>query len=92
LTSSNHAKSTASLFSVIASARLHGIEPEEYLRCLIRLVPLWPSTACSSWLRCFGRAPASGSTLTRLLRSLGPIAIPAEPLDTTSKPPQQATG
>jgi hypothetical protein len=24
------------------AARLHGLDPEEYLRCVIRLVPLWP--------------------------------------------------
>jgi transposase len=40
--SDDHAKSTAALYSLIASARLHRLDPEEYLRCLIRLVPLWP--------------------------------------------------
>lgn len=34
------AKSTAALFSLVTSARLHGLDPEEYLRCLIRLVPV----------------------------------------------------
>jgi len=35
----DHAKSTAALYSFVASARLHKLDPEEYLRCLIRIVP-----------------------------------------------------
>jgi hypothetical protein len=41
--SDDHAKSTAALYSLVASARLHGFHPEKYLRSLIRLVPLWPA-------------------------------------------------
>ena len=37
-----HAQSTANLFSLIASARLHAHEPEEYLRDIIRVLPHWP--------------------------------------------------
>lgn len=90
--SDDHAKSTAALFSVIASARLHGIEPEEYLRCLIRLVPLWPEhrmleLAPLFWARTRERLDADA-----LAAELGPIAIPVEPLDTTSTPSQQPTG
>jgi hypothetical protein len=40
--SDDHAKSTAALFSVVVSARLHRLDVQEYLRCLIRLVPMWP--------------------------------------------------
>jgi transposase len=38
--SDDHATSTAALFSIVASARLHGMDVEEYRRCLIRLVPM----------------------------------------------------
>jgi hypothetical protein len=33
--SDDHAKSTAALYSLVASARLHQLDVEEYLRCLI---------------------------------------------------------
>ncbi len=37
-----HATAAANLFSLIASCQLHGIEPETYLRDLIRVLPHWP--------------------------------------------------
>lgn len=37
-------ETTATIVSLIASARLHGIEPWEYFRCLCRLLPIWPRT------------------------------------------------
>lgn len=90
--SDDHAKSTAALFSIIASARLHQIEPEEYLRCLIRLVPLWPKDrmlelAPLLWARTRERLDPKA-----LAAELGPIAIPSEPLDTRSPSEQQAPG
>jgi len=88
--SDDHAKSTAALYSIIASARLHRLDPEEYLRCLIRLVPLWPpdrmlELAPLFWARTRARLDAKA-----LENDLGPIAIPAEPLDTTTPTEQQA--
>lgn len=88
--SDDHAKSTAALYSIIASARLHGLDPEEYLRCLIRLVPLWPvdrmlELAPLFWARTRARLGAKA-----LEADLGPIAIPADPLDTSAPAEQQA--
>jgi transposase len=87
--SDDHAKSTAALFSLVASARLHGLDPEEYLRCIIRLVPLWPADrmlelAPLFWARTRARLDADA-----LAQELGPIAIPAEPLDTSAPTEQQ---
>ena len=83
----DHAKSTAALFSLLASARLHGLDPEEYLRCVIRLVPLWPADRMLEltplfWARTRARLDA-------LAQELGPIAIPVEPLDTSAPTEQQ---
>lgn len=79
----DHARSTAALFSILSSARLHGIEPEEYLRCLIRLVPLWPSERVLELGPLFWARTKARLDPTALARELGPIVIPAEPLDTT---------
>lgn len=41
--SDDHAQSTANLLSMIASARLHDLDPEDYLRDLFRVLPFWPN-------------------------------------------------
>lgn len=40
--SDGHADAAANLFSLIASCRLHALDPERYLRDLIRVIPHWP--------------------------------------------------
>ncbi len=37
-----HAQSAAALFTLIASCRLHQIDPEQYLTEVLRLLPYWP--------------------------------------------------
>ena len=41
--SDDYAQSTANLLSMIASAKLHDLDPEEYLRDIFRVLPLWPN-------------------------------------------------
>ena len=40
--SSDHASAAANLFSLIASCKLHGLDPETYLREIIHVMPQWP--------------------------------------------------
>jgi hypothetical protein len=40
--SDDHAESAGHLFSLIASARLHRLDPEAYLRDLFRVLAHWP--------------------------------------------------
>jgi len=75
--SDDHASAAANLFSLIASCRLHGIEPETYLAELIRLLPYWPRArhlelAPKYWRGTRGRLDAS-----ELAREYGPIVVPA---------------
>ncbi|MFZ5893664.1 MAG: transposase domain-containing protein, partial [Myxococcota bacterium] len=81
--SDDHAKSTATLFSLVSSARLHGLDPEEYLRCLIRLVPLWPPERMLELSPLFWKRTRERLDPDALSAEFGPICIPAEPLDTT---------
>jgi transposase len=87
--SDDHAKSTATLFSVVASARLHRIDPEEYLRCLIRLVPLWPPERMLELAPLFWTKTRARLDPEALAVEFGPIAIPLEPLDTSCSPQQK---
>jgi transposase len=36
------ARRTTGLYSLIASCKLHGLEPEHYLADVIRVMPYWP--------------------------------------------------
>jgi transposase len=87
--SDDHAKSTAALYSLVASARLHRLDPEHYLRCLIRLVPLWPKHRMLELAPLFWTRTAARLDPTQLAQELGPIAIPTEPLDMSAAPQQQ---
>ena len=40
--SDDHAQATANLFSLLASCKLHRLDPEAYLRDLFRVLPHWP--------------------------------------------------
>ena len=40
--SDTHAESAAAVFSIIASCRLHGIDPQQYLDEVLRVLPYWP--------------------------------------------------
>jgi transposase len=87
--SDDHAKSTAALFSLVASARLHGLDPEEYLRCIIRLVPLWPADRMLELAPLFWARTRDRLDAVELEKEIGWIAIPAEPMDTSATPEEQ---
>ena len=42
--SDDHAQAAANLFSLVASCKLHGLDPEAYLTDIIRVMPYWPRT------------------------------------------------
>ena len=66
------------------------LDPEEYLRCLIRLVPLWPEDRTLELTPLFWARTRDRLDPTQLAAELGPIAIPSEPLDTMAPVEQQA--
>jgi transposase len=88
--SDDHAKSTAALYSLVASARLHKLDPEEYLRCIIRIVPLWPADRMLELSPLFWERTRARLDPVELAQDLGPITVPVEPLDTDATAEQQA--
>ena len=75
--SDDHAQAAGNVMSLIASARLHRLDPEAYLRDLIRVVPHWPRNrylelAPRYWLATRARLDAA-----QLKRELGPLDLPA---------------
>lgn len=79
--SDDHAKSTAALYSLIASARLHRLDPEEYLRCIIRLVPLWPEDRMLELSPLFWARTRARLDANQLAAELGHVDVPSDPLD-----------
>ena len=75
--SDDHAVSTANLLSMIASAKLHDLDPEQYLRDIFRVLPHWPADrylelAPKYWLATRERLDAA-----QLDAEIGPLTVPA---------------
>ncbi len=75
--SDDSAQSAAGFFSLIASCKLHNLEPESYLRDVLRVLPHWPQD------RYLELAPLNFATtrarldVTQLEAELGPLTVPA---------------
>lgn len=74
--SDDHAQSTANLLSMIASAKLHDLDPEQYLRDLFRVLPHWSEDrylelAPRYWLKTRARLDPK-----QLEAELGPLGVP----------------
>jgi hypothetical protein len=75
--SDDHASAAANLFSLVASCKLHGLDPESYLAEVMRVMPYWPrdrylELAPRYWADTRTRLDAS-----ELAREVGHIAVPA---------------
>lgn len=84
--SDDHASAAANLFSLIASCKLHALDPEAYLAEVIRVMPYWPrerylELAPKYWARTRARLDP-----TELARPLGHISVPG-PIPPEQQPP-----
>jgi transposase len=74
--SDDHAESAGHIFSLIASCRLHGLDPEAYLRDLFRVLAHWPRArylelAPKYWANTRARLDPE-----QLRREFGPLLVP----------------
>ena len=83
--SDDHAQSAGHLFSLIASARLHDVEPEGYLRDLFRVLALWPRDRYIELAPKYWLATRARLDPTELAMEIGPLTVP--PLLTTKEQP-----
>lgn len=72
-----HAEAAAAIFSLVASCRLHRIDPELYLDEVMRVLPYWPrerfiELAPNRW-----RATRDALDPKELALPIGPITVPA---------------
>ena len=74
--SDDHASAAANLYTLVASCKLHRLDPESYLADVIRVMPYWPRArylelAPRYWADTRGRLDAG-----ELARPLGHVTVP----------------
>jgi hypothetical protein len=74
--SDDHAQAAANLFSLVASCKLHGLDPEAYLADVLRVMPYWPrerylELCPRDWTRTRARLDPG-----ELARPLGHVTVP----------------
>lgn len=89
--SDDHATSTAHLFTLVSSAKLHGLDPEAYLRDVMRVLPHWPRDRYLELAPLFWSETRARLDGNELDAELGPLTIP-EPLPPRSAAEQHASG
>ena len=77
--SDEHAEAAGHILSLIASARLHELDPERYLRDLIRVLPHWPRDRFLELSPLHWRATRARLDPQVLDAELGPLRIPDPP-------------
>jgi len=74
--SNQHASSAGHILSLIASARLHHLDPERYLRDLIRILPFWPRERFLELAPKYWAATRARIDDDELAREVGVIRVP----------------
>ncbi len=74
--SDEHAESAAGILSLIASAKLHSLHPERYLRDMIRLLPFWPRERYLELAPCHWLATRATLDDAQLEAEVGSIDVP----------------
>lgn len=83
--SDDHAQSAGHLFTLIASARLHRLDPEAYLRDLIRVLPLWPKERFIELSPKYWAATRARLVAAELEAEVGDLTVPEPPTAATEQ-------
>ena len=87
--SDDHAYAAGHLFSLIASARLHRLNPETYLRDLFRVLAHWPSDRYLELAPKYWAATRTRLNPLELALEIGPLAVPPPLPSATKQQPAQ---
>ena len=74
--SDDHATAAGHLLSCIASARLHGLDPEAYLRDLVRVLGHWPKDRYLELAPKYWAGTRARLDPAQLQAELGPLTVP----------------
>ena len=74
--SDDHAESAGHLFSLIASCKLHGLDPETYLRDLFRVLAHWPKDRYLELAPKYWASTRARLDVVELARDISPLTVP----------------
>jgi hypothetical protein len=77
--SDDHAEAAANMFSLIASAQLHGLHPEAYLRDVFRVLPHWPEGRYLELAPKYWAATRARLDVVELEQEIGRLTVPPLP-------------
>ncbi len=77
--SDDHATAAGHVFSLIASARLHGLDPEVYLRDLFRVLAHWPRDRYLELAPKYWATTRARLVPEQLAREIGDLTVPPLP-------------
>jgi transposase len=86
--SDDHANAAANLFSLIASCKLHDLDPERYLADVIHVMPYWPRERYLELAPAFWAHTRARLSPSELAAEVGHITVPP-PSDSTEQPPPE---
>ena len=75
--SDDHATAAGNILSLVASCKLHNLDPELYLAEIIRIVPYWPRDRYLELAPKYWRDTRARLCPKELKLPLGPITVPA---------------
>jgi transposase len=84
--SDDHAASAGNLFSLVASARLHRLDPEAYLRDLLRVLAHWPKDRFLELAPKYWAATRARLDPIQLAREVGDLTVPPPPAEQQTAP------
>lgn len=85
--SDDHGQAAGNLLTLIASARLHKLDPELYLRDVFRVLPHWPRERYLELAPRYWRTTRARLDPKELDQELGPLMVPEPALPTAMPPP-----
>ncbi|HEX7841260.1 MAG TPA: IS66 family transposase [Kofleriaceae bacterium] len=88
--SDDHGQAAGNLLTLIASARLHKLDPELYLRDVFRVLPHWPRDRYLELAPRYWSATRARLDPNELEQELGPLKVPETPLPTATSAPVPA--
>jgi hypothetical protein len=74
--SDDHGEAAANVYSLLASCQLHGLDPELYLKEVLRVMPYWPRERYLELAPKYWAATRAVLKGEELERELGPLTVP----------------
>jgi IS66 C-terminal element len=78
-------QAAANLYSLIASCKLHSIDPERYLAEVIRIMPYWPRDRYLELAPAYWAQTRARLDPVELEAELGFVTVPPVPVDTAQQ-------